>query len=196
MTFTGSASSFKGDKVPSGYRTGQVAQYNKPQMKLHKQSFGAVEPDSYFGRLAAGDEGMFNEIEAPAMQQFGQLQSGLASRYSQGGGEGGGQQALSSRNSSGFKNEMTAGASNFAQQLQAQRHQLRQGAIGSLHSMTQDLLSNRPYERTLNQKREKQNSGWGGLAGAGIGAVGGFFAGGPSGAMQGAQLGYGIGSQF
>lgn len=161
MSFMGDSSKYKtahssytsGDKIPSGFRKAQLQQYTPQQLDLFKSSFGQVGPDSYFGRLAAGDEGMFNEMEAPQQREFSERLGGIASRFSGMGG-------LGARKSSGFQNTMTAEASNFAQQLQAQRHQLRQGAIGSLHSMTQDLLSNRPYDRALVEKRQKPLSGW------------------------------------
>ena len=175
-----------GDIIPSGYEKGRLQQYTPEQMQLFQKSFGKVGPDSYLSRLAGGDEELFNEMEAPAMRQFSELQGGLASRFS---GQGSG-----ARRSSGFQNTSSAAASNFAQQLQAQRQGLQRQAIGDLHSMSQDLLGNRPYENFLQQKQQKQGFDWGGAIGAGVGAVGGFFEGGPMGAMSGASIGHGIGS--
>ena len=48
----------------------------------------------------------------------------------------------------------------------------------------------------LAQKQQKEGTNWGGLIGAGIGGAGGFFAGGPLGALSGAGAGYKIGSGF
>lgn len=181
-----------GDVVPKGYRKGQIQQYTPEQLDLFEQMFGNVGPDSYQSRLAGGDEDIYNEIEAPALRQFNELQGGLASRFSRGGGQG----SLSGRRSSGFQNTSTAAASNFAQQLQAQRHGLRQQAIQDLMEMSGQLLDKRPYQQTLNPKNQKQSSGFGGLIGAGLGGVGGFLAGGPAGALTGANLGYNVGSSF
>ncbi len=176
-----------GNKIPSGYKAGQLSNFTPEQSQLFQQMFSQVSPDSYLSRLAGGDQGMFDEMEAPAMRQFNALQGNIASRFS---GRGSG-----SRNSSGFQNTMTAASSNFAQDLASRRQALQQNAIKELMGLSGDLLGQRPYESFLKEKQEK-NSGWGGLIGAGIGGVGGFFAGGPMGAMQGAQLGYGVGSQF
>ena len=178
-----------GNKVPKGVGVGQIQNFNPEQQKLFSQLFGDVGPESYLSKLAGGDQGVANQIEAPAMQQFSELQGGLASRFS---GAGGG---FGARKSSGFQNEAGQQASNFALQLQGQRNNLQQQAIKDLHGMSHSLLNQRPYEQFTYDKPDK-SSGWGGLIGAGIGGVGGFFAGGPAGALQGAQLGYGVGSQF
>lgn len=180
-----------GNKLPSGTRVGQYANYTPQQMELHQRGFEQVAPDSYLSKLAGGDQSFFNEIEAPALQQFSALQGGLGTRFSGGSGRG----SLGLRRSSGFQNTGSAAASNFAQQLQSQRQSLQRQAIFDLQGLSEQLLNQRPYEQ-FRYDKEKKKSGWGGLAGAGIGAVGGFFAGGPMGAFQGAQLGYGIGSQF
>lgn len=182
----------QGEYIPKGMRAGQLQNFTPEAMDLYKQLFSHVGPDSYLSRLAGGDEALFNEIEAPALRQFSALQGNMASRFSRGGGEG----SLSARHSSGFQNAMTAAGSNFAQDLQAQRQGLQRQALGDLFSMSEMLMGQRPYERQLYNKQQKQSSGWGGLIGAGVGGVGGFMLGGPMGAMQGAQLGYGVGSAF
>ena len=137
-----------GNKIPSGYRSGQVAQYTPEQMQLYQQSFGQVSPDSYLSRLAGGDESLFNEIEAPALKQFSGLQSNIASRFS-GMGMGG-------RRSSGFQNTMNTAAQDFASQLQSQRQGLQRQAIQDLRGLTNDLLGYRPYEQFLTKKEYKQ----------------------------------------
>ncbi len=176
-----------GDRIPKGYKTGQMAQFTPEQMSLFRQLFSNVGPESYLSKLAGGDESQFQEMEAPAMRQFQGLQGQLASRFS-GMGMGG-------RKSSGFQNTATAAASNFAQDLASRRQGLQRQAIMDLMGLSGDLLNQRPYDRQLVEKQQKQG-GLGGLLGAGIGGVGGFFSGGPSGAMKGAQLGYNVGSAF
>lgn len=178
---------YVGNKIPSGYKLGQVANYNPQQMELFNQSFGSVSPDSYLSRLAGGDQGIFDEIEAPALRQFSGIQGNLASRFSGAGSFG-------SRKSSGFQNTMNSAASDFAQQLQAKRNSLRQNAIKDLHSMSQDLLSNRPYENFLTQKQQRRGFNMGGLLGGALGGAAGFVGGGPAGALSGAGMGYSAGS--
>lgn len=176
------------NKIPKGYSQGMLQQFTPEQMQLFQQLFGQVGPDSELSKLAGGDENIFGQIEAPALRQFSELQGGLASRFS-------GMGSLGARKSSGFKNTANAAASNFAQQLQSQRQSLMSNARQELMNMSSNLLSQRPYENFLVQKNQNP-SGWGGALGAGLGGLGGFLAGGPMGAMSGANLGYGIGSQF
>lgn len=176
------------DKIPKGYKDFAIQQYDPRQMQLHEQGFAHVAPDSFTSRLAMGDQSAFSEMEEPALRQFGELQGGLASRFS-GMGMGG-------RNSSGFQNTMTAAGQDFASQLQSQRQGLRRQAILDLMGMSNEILGRRPTERGLVQKPEKQSSGWGSIFGTAVGAGGGFLAGGPAGAMTGAKLGYDVGSAF
>jgi hypothetical protein len=110
-------------------------------------------------------------MEAPAMQQFNELQGGLASRFS-GMGTG-------ARHSSGFQNASTSAASQFAQQLQANRMQIRNQAIYGLQDMNNQLLGQRPYENYI---LPEQQSGWGNFATSaagglmtGAGVLGGLY---------------------
>lgn len=187
---SGSRGGMPGDKIPKGYRAGQMQQFTPDQMNLFKQMFSQVSPDSYTSRLAGGDQSAFDETEAPAMRQFSELMGGLSSRFSAGGGQG----SLGNRRSSGFQNSATSAASNFAQDLHSQRHSMRQQAIKDLMGMSGDLLGQRPQEQFLVKKQQKQGFDWGGLGGAALGGLGGFALGGTGGAMAGANAGYGIGS--
>ncbi len=177
------------EKIPSGYKKASIQNYTPQQLKQHEQLFRDVAPDSYLSKLAGGDQSMFAEIEAPALRQFTGLQGNIASRFSGMGG-------LGARKSSGFQNEMTGAASDFAQQLQANRQGLQRQAISDLHSLSNQLLSQNPFTNTLVQKQQDQGFNWGGLAGGAIGGIGGFFAGGPAGAFAGGKAGYDIGSGF
>jgi hypothetical protein len=176
--------SFSRDIIPKGFKKGQLSQFTPEQMQLFQQLFQHVGPESYLSQLAGGDEETFRQIEAPALRQFSELQGGLASRFSGMGGQG----SLGSRRSSGFQNEQTAAASNFAQQLQSQRQSLQQQAIKDLMGMSGDLLGQRPQEKFLVQKPQKPNP-WAsfgqGLGGAIPGAISGFLTGGPAGAALG-----------
>ncbi len=91
---------------------------------------------------------------------------------------------------------MNKATSDFASNLASRRQGLQRQAVMDLGQLSQMLLGQRPQEQYLVPKEEKKSSGWGGLIGAGIGGAGGFFAGGPMGAVQGASLGYNVGSQF
>jgi len=176
-----------GDKIPRGYKMGQIAQYTPEQSELFSQSLGNAGEGSYLSRLAGGDQSLFDEMEAPALKQFAGLQGNLASRFS---GMGSG-----ARRSSGFQNTVNQAATDFAGQLQSQRQGLQRQAISDLHTMSQQLLSNRPYERSLIKKQE---SPWAGLVGQLGGAVPGLITsalggGSPQSAIQGATSIFGGG---
>ena len=173
-----------GEIIPSGYKKTRIQNYTPEQMKLHESQFQNLGPDSYLSKLAGGDQSFFDEMEAPAHRQFNELQGGIASRFS---GQG-----IGGRKNSGFQNTQNQAASNFAQDLQSKRLDLRNQAIRDLMGMSNTLLGQQPYENGLQKKDEGFD--WGGAIGGAVGGVGGFFAGGPMGAMTGAQLGYGIGS--
>jgi len=179
-----------GDVIPSGYRKYQLQQFDPSQMELYNRLYGQVSSDSDLSKLAGGDQSYFDEIEAPALQQFSALQGNIASRFS-GNGLGG-------RKSSGFQNTMTSAASNFAQQLQSNRQNLQRQAIQDLSGLSNQLLGYRPQQSGIYEKRQKESGlgGWGALGGAALGGLGGFALGGPAGAFGGAQLGYNVGSQF
>ena len=178
----------EGDIIPKGYRAGQLQQFTPEQMQHFQSLFPFLGEGSYLQRLAGGDESLFEEMEAPAKRQFQELQGGLASRFS---GLG-----MGSRHGSGFQNAANQQTIDFATQLQSNRQNLQRQGLKDLYELSNMLLGQRPYERTLQRKPEEQSSGWPSLIGAGVGAAGGFFAGGPMGALQGAQIGYGVGSGF
>jgi PPE-repeat protein len=144
------------EKVPSGYKAGTLQQYTPQQNQLFEQSFSHVSPDSYLGRLAGGDESLYAEMEAPALRQFGELQGGMASKFSNAG--------MGSRRSSGFQNTMNQAGADFAQQLQSNRQSLRQQAIKDLMGMSSELLDKRPYERYLTPKEPSFMDKWLGMA--------------------------------
>lgn len=172
-----------GDIVPKGQRLAQVQNYTPQQLQQHEQMFQHVGPDSYLARLAGGDESMFEQLEAPAWRQFQQAQGQLASRFS-GQGMGG-------RNSSGFQNAAGQLGSDFAMNLQAQRMNMRNQALRELMGYSDALLNQKPYDKALYQKQQKQNP-WAEMAGKFAGAIPGLAAafmggGSPESALQGAS---------
>lgn len=166
-----------GNIIPKGYKQGQLQQFTPEQMQLFQQMFGQLGPDSFLGKLAGGDQSMFEEMEAPAMRQFGELQGGLSSRFS-GMGMGG-------RKSSGFQNTMNQATSDFSQQLQSQRVGLRNQAIKDLMGMSNQLLGQRPYDQFLTPKPK---SFWEQLMMGLVGAGGEVGAGMGSGWMMGKAM--------
>lgn len=185
---------YSGQKV-GGRKIQQTPNFTPEQMQLFQSLFSQVSPDSQTAKLAGGDQSTFEQMEAPALRQFSELQGNIASRFSQGGGGAG---ALGARNSSGFQNTMNAATSNFAQDLQSKRQELQRQAIQDLMGMSNTLLNQQPYDTQLSEPKEKSSflqkllGGSLPLIGAG---VGGFF-GGPAGAALGGQAGSAASSAF
>jgi len=166
-SMTGSMGYGGGNKIPKGYEQGTLQQFTPEQMNLFKSMFGQVGPDSFLGKLAGGDQSMFEQMEAPAMRQFQGLQGQLASRFS---GMG-----MGSRRGSGFQNTMNQATSDFAQDLQSRRMDLQRQAIQDLMGMSSNLLGQKPQEQFL---VEKQKPWWQQLlSGAAGGATQGLTSG-------------------
>lgn len=175
-------------QAPQGYNTFQ--KYTPEQMQLYNQQYAHVSPNSFTAKLAAGDQGAFEQTEAPAMRQFSELQGNTASRFSGMGGLGG-------RKSSGFQNYMGQQGMDFASQLRSQRMSLQNQAIQDMMSMSGQLLGQTPYG--LQEQPKKKKGFWEQIAGVGLplaGAAGGFLFGGPSGALAGAQAGSSAAQSF
>jgi hypothetical protein len=133
-----------GNIIPKGYQYGQMQQFTPEQMQLFSRLFGQVGPQSFTGRLAGGDEALFQQMEAPAMRQFAGLMGGLGSRFS---GMG-----MGARRSSGFQQAGSQAAADFAERLQSQRLGLQQQAIRDLMGMSTELLGQRPYQQFVTEK--------------------------------------------
>jgi len=176
------------DIIPKGYKKGQLAQFTPQQMELFSQLFQHLSPDSYLSQLAGGDESTFEQLEAPAWRQFQEAQGQLGSRFSQLAPG-----AMSAQRGSGFQNQAGQLGSDFAMNLASKRQELQRQAIMDLMGLSESLLGQRPYDTYLSEKPQKQEKsslgGFGGLLGSGLGALGGFFAGGPGGALAGASIG-------
>lgn len=134
-----------GKKKSSIANPDQFVTKTPEQMELLKQRAGELGPDSYLAKLAAGDQSQFAELEAPAYQQFNEFQGALASRFS------GPEFGTGARKSSGFQNASTTAASQFAQQLQANRMSIRGQALQGLHEMSNQLLGQSPYQQYQGQ---------------------------------------------
>jgi hypothetical protein len=172
-----------GEQIPSGYRVFNIEKMTPQQRQLLDQRMKELGPDSYLSRLASGDESFYDEMEAPAMQQNRDLQSGLSSRFSGSTGPSGyGKSALER---------------NLSQDLRSQRLGMRSQALQSLQGMSSQLMQQRPYERGLVEKNQKPQSFGRAILPGAIGAIGtavGAYAGGPSGAQAGGKVGTSLGS--
>lgn len=166
-----------------------IQQFTPEQMDLFRSMFSQVGPNSYMGKLAGGDPAMFEQMEKPAWKQFGQAQGQLADRFSQFAPG-----AMSARRGSGFANAANQQSIDFAQGLQSRRQDLQRQAIMDLMGLSNQLLSQRPFENYLVQKSPKK-SFMGSIMG-GLAPVGGALLGGSLGGAAGAGIGADIGSAF
>lgn len=163
----------------SGYKVRQVPNFSPEQMQLFQRLLGGLtgggglgEGLDFLSQLAGGDEEAFAQAEAPAYSAFQKSLGQLGSRFA----------GLGALDSSAFQGATAGAAGELAQNLQAQRLGLRQGAIERLLGLSQNLLSQKPYETFLEEK--KGGFDWGGLLGT---AAGSFF--GPFGGALGGGLG-------
>ena len=118
-------------------------------MQLFQQLLGGASGGigsglEHLSKLAGGDQSYFDQLEAPALRQFGAVQGNLASRFS---GMGSG-----ARRSSGFGNTTSAAGQELSESLQSQRLGMQQNAISELLGLSQNLLGQQPYENYLQKK--------------------------------------------
>jgi hypothetical protein len=179
---------FEGDQLPKGYKAGQLQNFTPEMMDLFSQMIDMLGPEGFLSRLAGGDESFFEEMEQPAWRKFQEAQGQLGSRFSELAPG-----AMSAQKGSGFKNTAGQLGSDFAMNLASNRRELQRQAIQDMSNMSNSLLGQRPYERTLTQKQPKESSGWGSLIGGALGGIGGAFVGNP---LLGASVGSSIGSNF
>lgn len=163
-------------KEKHGHRPFQFQQFTPEQMNLFQSLFGHLGPEGFLSKLAGGDESAFHQMEQPGWRALNQAQGGLASRFS-----GMGSGALKS---SGARNTMSALGSQFAENLMANRMNVRNQALRDLMGMSDMLLGQRPYQQGIMQEQKKPSfwesllGGLGSLGGLGLGAFGGSYLGG------------------
>ncbi len=141
-----------GDVIPKGHRAGQLQQFTPEQLEMFQNLFSQLSPDSDIFKMASGDESFFDEMERPALRDFGSLQGNMASRFSS--------QGMGARRSSGFQNTMNQEGSDFAQRLASNRQKLSRDALKDLFSMSDLLMNERPFERIVSGKEQKEPGFW------------------------------------
>lgn len=170
MSFPGPSGSASPRTATSGYTARQLPNFTPEMMNLFKSLLGGAQGGAgggldFMSKLASGDESAFTSAEAPAYSAFNKTLGQLGSRFSQYGAQ----------DSSAFQNATAGAGQDLAQNLQAQRLGLRQGAIDRLLGLSSSLLQQRPYENVLEQN--PQGFDWGGLIGGAAGSFLGPFGG-------------------
>lgn len=147
----------------AGYKLRQVPNFTPGQMQLFERLLGGITGGTgltggmdLLSRLAGGDEAAFAGLEAPAYSSFQKSLGQIGSRFA----------GLGALDSSGFQQATSGAAKDLAENLQAQRLGLQQGAIERLLGLSSNLLGQKPYSTFLEPEREGFD--WEGLLG-GIG---------------------------
>jgi len=177
MTFgagpTGKVSGLKG----TGFKQITMPTMNSDQSQLFSQLIGSAKGGlgqgglSALSQQASGSPEQFQQMEAPALRQFNQLQGGLASRFS---GMGSG-----ARQSSGFQNTMGEAGASLAEQLSSKRMDYQQEALRQLLGLSSMLLGKDTFNTAFIPKKksffhELLGAGASGM-GSGLGSLLGLF---------------------
>lgn len=133
----------------TGYNVKNVPNFNPQMMQIFEklmsslQSGGGLEGGvDFLSRLAGGEEGAFEQAEAPAYSSFNKMLGQVGSRYSQ----------LGARDSSSFQQAVSGGAAQLGENLGAKRLDIQSSAIDRLLGLSQNLLGQRPTENILEPK--------------------------------------------
>jgi len=135
-----------GNKIPKGYSSGRLQQFTPEQVDVFKNQMSFVSPGSQLSQMAQGNDLGFAPHEDYARRQFQEATSGLASQFS---GLG-----MGARRGSGFQNQATQGAQDFASMLARQRQGLQRQALGDLMGLSNSILGQRPYEQFLTKQEQ------------------------------------------
>lgn len=134
----------------SGYKVKQMQNFTPQQMQLFQMLLGQTQGGlgggglDWLSKLAGGDEQTFQQTEAPMHNAFNAKLGDIGSRFANLGAVG----------SSAFQNATSGAASQFAQELGANRVNLQQGALDRLLGMSQNLLQQKPYDRVMQKKTD------------------------------------------
>ncbi len=142
-------SSITGYNVPKGYKPFSLPTMDPQSAALHDQLVKLIGPGAgssvdFLSKIAGGNEGAFQQSEAPA---WNALESGMGmagTRYSNLG--------MGAQRSSGFKQAMGGMVGQFGQDLQSRRMALQQQAMQSLLGMSQSLMGTPTQSYGMAQK--------------------------------------------
>jgi len=159
--------------VPKGYQSFSIPNKSSQQMDLFNSGASTLQQgfpqmlQQMMQMAQGGTPEQWEQLEAPAMRQFGQLQGSMASRFS-GMGSGG-------RHSSGFQNSMSGAGADLAERLQSNRLGLQNQATSQLMQLYENLMGQDMQKTGL---VKKQKPWWQdfltGLGGVGAEAAGNF----------------------
>lgn len=133
-----------GSQSISGHKLKSIPNFTPQQMQLFQSLLGGVSGGAnkglgFLSQLAGGEEGAFEQQEAPAYAAFNKTLGQLGSRFSQFGAQ----------DSSAFQNAVSGAGKDLAMDLQGQRSQTQMDAISKLLGFSNNLLGQKPYENVL-----------------------------------------------
>lgn len=139
---------------PSGYDFEAIPNMTPEMIQFFNKMLGGVQGGSlqgidYLSQLASGTPEAFEKAEAPAYRAFDQQLGNIGSRFSSFGGQG----------SSAFQNATAGAASEFSENLGANRMKIQQDAINKLLGLSTSLLGQEPYKNVLLQEDQGSNFG-------------------------------------
>lgn len=144
MTPGGSSGSYAPANNVSGYTLAQSPNFT-PEMQnlfqklLSSASGGAGQGLDFLSKIASGDEGTFNKLEAPAYSAFDKTLGKLSGKFAQYG----------AGDSSAFQNAVAGQGAELSQNLQANRTQMMTDAIQKLLGHSETILGQKPFENQL-----------------------------------------------
>jgi hypothetical protein len=144
MSISAGSRGAAGNKIPKGYSAGRLQQFTPEQQSLYQSLFPYVSPGSQLAQQAQGNDAGFAPHEDYANRQFQEFSGQNASRFS---GLG-----MGARRGSGFQNQQTQGAQDFASLLARQRQGLQRQALQDLMGISGQILGQRPQENFLVKK--------------------------------------------
>ena len=142
---------------PKGYNISQTANFTPEQMQLFSSLLsssknGAEGGMDFLTKLSQGDEGMFQQLEAPAYSSLEKSLGNISSRFSQ----------VGAQDSSAFQNALAGQAGSLAENLGSQRIGLQNQSVNQLLNQSQLLLGQRPFDTQL---QKKDSMDWGAIIG-------------------------------
>lgn len=156
MSMQAPSGAMPGNKGISGYNHAQLPNFTPQQMQLFQSLIGGSQGGinsslANISKLAQGDQGAFEALEAPAYEGFNRTLGQIGSRFS----------GLGARNSSGFQNAVYGAGADLAQQLQSQRFGIQQQSQESLLGLANSLLGQQPYQNFVTPKdRDTSGADW------------------------------------
>jgi hypothetical protein len=149
-----------------GIQTQQVPNFSPQQMKLFRKLLGNINNGGgleaglgRLGRLAAGSQEGFEELEKPAYADFQKQLGQIGTRFS----------GLGAQGSSAFQNATSGAATDLTERLQAARMGIQNNALQALLGQSNQLLGQRPFNTVYQQP--DQGFDWQSLLGQGISGI-------------------------